>query len=263
MTEFEKNIPIWVFFAIFAVLFTISNFIRKKSREQMLVREGQLEIKNGQIPSIKQRLAGNKAWSSGEIVSKGRNLMLAVWLLVAVWFLTFGVAFVKSFSNPEIKTAGTVALGVFTFLGLGFVVFAVRLTMRYLRFGESRCYITEKAGVLGQTMTGYIRNNKEIKATGDYTVDLQCIEIYSTGTGKNRKTHNKIHWQSKQKVPHLGKNPKMGIPFTFELPKYPPETGYQISLGNVNWQISIHAPVEGVDYTAGFVVPVFKMDYSE
>jgi len=86
------------------------------------------------------------------------------------------------------------------------------------------------------------------------------VESYSVGSGKNQRTETKIHWQGKQSIPCLGKSTKAGIPFSFDLPKYPPETGYQLARGTVRWQLSIAAPVKGVDYSAMFIIPVFNLE---
>lgn len=263
MTEFEQNIPMSAFIAGFIILLLISSFLRNIFRNQKLKREGQIFTEGGRVPTIEERLSGNRSWANGEIRSKGRALMLAVWLTAIVMNLTLGLSFIKSFSNPAIKTPALIMLGIFAAMGLGFIVFAVRLSMRYLRFGESRCRIEGKAGILGSTIKGVVQNDNIIEPTGDYTIELVCLDTFTVGSGKNRRTESRVQWQGKQNVSHLGKNIKLGIPFSFELPKYPPETGYQLARGNINWQLRIRAPVDGVDYAADFVVPVFKVDYSE
>ena len=185
---------------------------------------------------------------------------MGLWITTAAMNLLLLGGFIKAFSNPEIKTAQLVTLGVFVAIGIVFAVIAVRSMIRFFLFGESHCCIVGKAGVLNKKMSGVVRSKNEIKATGDFTVELQCLETYSTGSGKNRRTECKVHWQSKQQVSLQGRSSMAGVPFSFDLPNYTPETGYQLARGTVSWQLKIHAPVEGVDYSADFTVPVFKMD---
>jgi hypothetical protein len=258
--SFEENLPIEPIIVGFIVLLVTGTIIRKNLKRRALTRQGQLDSRGVSVPSIEERVAANRAWASGTIYSKGRAFMLCVWLLAIVWNLTFGASFIKSYSNPSIKTGGLIALGVFAALGIVPIFFALRLTLRQLRYGESSCCINGKAGVLGKTMSGTIRTKTDIPATGDYKINLQCVETYRTGTGKNRSTHTNVHWQEEHKVPSSGKSSRLGIPFSFSLPNYPPETGYQLARGTVTWQLRIDAPVEGVDYSAMFAVPVFKMD---
>ncbi len=262
--NFEQNIPIGYLIIGFIALMVISHFIKKFLRDRHLKREGQvLTTKDGRVLTPEERTQGNPEWASGEIKSKGKGLLALLWISAVALNLMLGAPFIKALSNPAMKTAPTIVLGVLTLFALGFTVFAIRFTWRQLRFGESRCYLEGKAGVLGQKISGYIRTNKDIPVTGDYAIEIQCLEHYHVGTGKKRQSKIKSHYQSTQKVPHIGKNSKLGIPFSIDLPKYPPETGYQISRGQINWQLKISAPVEGIDYMALFIVPVFKIDYTE
>lgn len=145
-------------------------------------------------------------------------------------------------------------------MGIGAIAFAVIFTVRQLRFGESVCSIEGKAGVLGRIMKGTVRTGKDVPVTSEITFLLQCVETYYTGSGKNRRTNADIKWQEKCVVTHRGPTSRSGIPFSFSLPTYAYETGYQLSRGDINWQLQVKAPVEGVDYMAMFIVPVFKVD---
>lgn len=210
------------------------------------------------MPTIEERLSGNSAWASGQIKAAGYGPIIALWLLAIVWNLTFGVSFVDSFSNATMKTGALIIIGIFAFLGIVPIFFAVRLTMQRLRFGNSWCSINGKAGVLGSEMSGKIRTKTKVEAIGDYTLELQCLESYSTGSGKDRRTVTKIHYEQKHVVPHAGQSAVAGIPFAFKLPNYPQETGYVLMSGSITWNLKISAPVKGVDYSAMFQIPVFQ-----
>lgn len=261
--NFEQDIPMGAIVAGFVVLMVVSTFLRRWLRRRQLIKQGQLQTERGRIPTIEERIAGNRAWAKGEILSKGRTSTIVLLIAALAMSLLLVIAFIKSLFNPSIKTAPLIILGIFTAIALVFAVLAIRAAIRYFRFGQSRCCIPEKAGVLGKKLEGVIRTNSEINPSGDYTIELQCLETYTTGSGKNSRTEVITHWQSKQQVSHQGKNPKLGVPFSFELPNTEPETGYQLARGSVDWRLKIHAPVKGVDYCASFIVPVFKMDYSK
>lgn len=225
--------------------------MRKKLRRNELIKQGQVE------GSIEERVSKNRAWASGKIKSVGIGPVISLWIVTIVWNLTFGVSFVNSFSNPEMKTGAVVILGVFALLGLVPLYFAINFTKRRISYGDSWCIIDGKAGVLGDKMTGVIRTEREIETAGDYTIYLQCTESYSVGSGKNRRTETKVHWQGKNSIPGAGKSARLGIPFIFNLPGHPPETGDPLL--NISWNLRIEAPVKsGVSYSAQFIVPVFK-----
>ncbi len=258
----EQDIPFSLIIAGGLVLIVGGSILRRFLRKRDLQQQGQIDTAGGRIPTIEERVAKNKHWVSGNIPSKGRTLMVGLWIVALLMNFFIDIGFIKSFSNPTIPTGARIVLGIFVLISLAIGFFAVRNTMQHLRFGESRCRIQGKAGVVGKKMTGVITTTKAVEPKGDYTIILQCYESYSVGHGKNRRTQVKTHHQSEQKVPSGGKNSTLGIPFSFDIPNYAPETAYQISRGAVQWQLRISAPLEGVDYGAAFEVPVFKMDYS-
>ena len=258
--NFEKDIPIELVVVIFVVVSIISFFFQRKLRNRKLAQDGQVFGEKGEILSIEKRLAANSDWSSGRIKSSGAGLMIALWLGSIVWSLTFGVSFIRALSNSEMKTGAVIALGVFSLGGFVFLYYAIKMTLRYFKYGSSTCIIVGKAGVLGQRMTGRVITSVDMRPTSDYVINLDCIEIYQEGSGKNKTTRTNIRWSAKNNVNPLSASSRSGIPFSFEIPKFLPETGYQLSRGQINWQLSISAPNEGVDYHSIFVIPVFKME---
>ncbi len=259
--NFEQNFPVAPLLIGFILLMALVIWSNAKLTKRKLRRQGQLAGEGNRIFTIEERIAGNPAWTGEEIRSTGGLGYVSIpWLVALVWNTCFGSAFLNSFSNPEIKTGGVVVLGIFALLGLVPIGFAIHFTIRHFRFGSSWCKINEKAGVLGKLMSGKIRASKDIKATGDFTIELQCIETYSIGTGKQRRTETIVHWQNKQTVSSSGKNAREGIPFAFKLSDNSPETGDLTSRGDISWYLRMHAPVEGVDYATMFIVPVFRME---
>ncbi len=260
--NFEQDIPFPLVIGAFLVLFAVATFLSKKARQRRLRLEGQIETASGEIPSIEQRVAGNRSWAKGEIASKGFTLLAAAWVSALGLNILLLTGFFKAINNPKVPTASLVTLGIFVAIALATGIIAVRSILRFIRFGESFCHIDGKAGVLNGKLSGKIRSKSEVNPTGDYTVELQCIETYHTGSGKERRSHTKVLWQTKQQVSFAGRSSTAGIPFSFDLPKSPPETADQMARGSVDWRLTIKAPTEGVDYAADFTVPVFKMDYS-
>ncbi|MCO6432321.1 MAG: hypothetical protein J5J00_15815 [Deltaproteobacteria bacterium] len=261
-STFEDDFPMPAIVAGFVALIILSQLLRRWLRKRHLIREGQLTVHGAKPGSVEERVSANRRWASGEIRSTGRGFMLALWLLAAVWNLTFGVSFIKAISNPDAASGQRVVLGVFAAAGLIPIILAVRANMRRFRFGDSFCLISGRAGVLGEKMNGTIRTSAQVDAIGDFIMTLQCVENYEVGSGKNRRTETRVHWQGKCAVPHSGQSSRAGIPFSFDLPTSPPETGYRIARGSINWQLRVDAPVQGVDYSAMFIVPVFRVEPS-
>lgn len=258
--NFEQNIPFVPVVIGFLILLFSTNFLQRKMRERALRKQGQVFLDKGEIPPIEVRIAANKEWKSGRIKSTGGFLAIVLCILAIVWNLCFGVGFIKSFSNPDIKTGGLIALGIFASLGIIPIYFAIRETIRHFRYGASICIIEGKAAVLGKVMKGIVTTNNDIQATGDYVIEVQCLESYESRDGNTSKSTLRQRWFGRQVVPALGIKSSSGIPFSMELPSTYPETAYQLSTGKISWQLAVKAPTKGVDFSAVFVIPVFKME---
>lgn len=258
--NFEQNIPFVPVVIGFLVLLVSTNFLQRKMRERALRLEGQVFLDKGEIPPIEVRIAANKEWKSGKIKSTGGFLAIVLWLLASVWNLCFGVGFVKSFSNPAIPTGGMIALGIFSSLGIVPLYFAIRETIRHFRYGISTCAIQGKAGVLGKEMKGIVLTSNDIPAAGDYVIEVQCLESYESRDRNTSKSYVRQRWFGKQVVSALGVRSSSGIPFSMELPSTYPETGYQLAQGKISWQLAVKVPTKGLDFSAVFVIPVFKME---
>lgn len=254
----EQNLPLLPIIVGFIILVVSTLLLERKLRKRAQIREGQLPTDGKRVYTVEERVSRNSAWASGKIRAVGIGPVIALWLLAITWNLTFGVSFLKGLENPAFATGPRVVLGIFAALGVVPLYFALQFTRRRYRYGDSWCFITGKAGVLGNTFQGTIRTEKEITPTGDYSISLQCLESYQTGSGKHRTTKTNVHWQGKQSVPHRSQSSRAGIPFSFQLPTEAPETGY-FGRNKVNWQLRIDAPAEGVSYVAIFIVPVFEV----
>lgn len=259
MNQLEEGLPLPLIVSVFVVVFILSTLLQRYLRKRSRIRQGQSPAAGGDPVPIETRLAANRAWASGKIYALRRGITVILWTATIVWFLTFGVSFLKILGNVDAQLSQKVVMGVFSLGGFVFLYFAVCQTLINYRYGRSWCVIKGKAGILGDDFSGEVFTSKPVEATGDYTYTLQCIDTYYTGTGKNRRTNTNVEFQAEQKVPYAGQRSTAGIPFKFNLPKYPPETGYQLAKGSVSWQLKVTAPVQGVDYRAMFIIPVFKM----
>jgi hypothetical protein len=256
----EENIPINLIIIVFVAMAIISHFLRRWLRKRRLIQDGQLAYDSKRVPTIEERLRQNRNWANGKIQSQGLSAVIILWTATLVWFLTFGVAFFKFLTNPDAHLGQKIITGVFSLGGFVFLYFALRFTARQFRYGKSCCLIDGKAGILGKQISGRIRTTKEIVPTGDFKFLLQCIDSYSTGTGKNRTTQTRVEFQAVSTVPAAGiRSSRTGIPFSISLPSYPPETGSPTARGILSWQLRVDAPVKGIDYLAMFIVPVFKI----
>lgn len=206
------------------------------------------------------RLRVNKEWAAGRITCSARSSALMLGGVAVIWNMIGWLSTLKTLSNPLNPSGKLDQYGVLILplIGLGFAYAALRALIRWRKFGVSACEIRGRAGRLGDEVTGLIRTSQDLKTIGDYTLYLRCAERTSQGTGKMRRTQTTVLWEVSSTVRHLGQSSRSGIPFTFRLPAECPESDDPQARGRVSWSLELRAPVEGVDFQATFIIPVFR-----
>lgn len=195
-------------------------------------------------------------WAAGSIRSSTKPAMIGAWVFAALWntvsmpllFLLPGEVF-KKHNYPA-------AIGfLFPVVGVGLLVWAVRATMRWRRFGESVFEMDPVPGVIGGAVAGRVRLGRWLQPADGFKVKLSCINRVVTGGGKNRSTRESVLWQDEQTVSGSADT----IPVEFCIPPDCRESSDENPNARVIWRLETAARVPGVDYAAQFEVPVFKV----
>ncbi len=192
--------------------------------------------------------------------------MIAVWCFAAFWnLISSPVVFVLP---REIARDGNyVALLAFVFplAGVGILIWAIRSTIQWRKFGNSTFELASVPGVIGGSLGGVILMGRHIRPEGGFYVKLSCVNRVTTGSGDNESTTEHILWESEQQLDRelLGSDPsRSAIPVYFQIPYTCAETHSEPSDNNIVWRLEARAEVPGVDYEAVFEAPVFKTEQS-
>jgi hypothetical protein len=231
---------------------------RRKLREQAA-----LEARYPESPWL-----WRSEWASGRIVDSGRATMFMAWVFAAFWNL---VSFPTGFLGvraaiQEGKPAALLAL-LFPLVGIGLLVWAVRATLRYRKYGVSRLELSTIPGVIGRTLTGMVRAPASMQADDGFQVTLSCVRRVTTRSGKNSSTSESILWQEERRV--MGEPSRTAaamethIPVAFRLPADAVACDDTDPNNRVLWRLQLSAVVPGVDYAAQFEVPVFRTSASD
>lgn len=207
-------------------------------------------------------------WASGRIVDSGRATMFTAWIFAAFWNLvSFPTAFLGvRAAIREGKPAALLAL-LFPLVGVGLLVWAVRATMRYHKYGVSRLELSTIPGVVGRTLTGMVRAPARMQPGDGFQVMLSCVRRVTTRRGKNSSTSESILWQDERRV--MGEPSRTAaamethIPVAFRLPADAQACDDTDSNNRVLWRLRLSAEVPGVDYESQFEVPVFRTSASD
>jgi hypothetical protein len=208
----------------------------------------------------------NEAWADGRIRCGNRSGMIVGWVFALVW---------NGFSWPllsvlprELERNPTAALFglLFPVAGIGLLVWAVRATLRWRRFGASTFELAHVPGVLGGELAGTLHVGDGLLGARELEARLACIRRYVSGSGKNRSTHEDVLWTEEGRLAGSGLvrglhglalPVRIAIPFDCR-PSDPLESNDRIL-----WRLELRAELPGVDYHAQFEVPVFETQESD
>ncbi len=203
----------------------------------------------------------NPQWVAGEIKSSNKAAMIGMFVFAALWNLISAPAI---FFVPGAVMDGNylalVAL-LFPLIGLGLLLGAVYMFLRWTKYGNSVFQMAAVPGVVGGQIAGVVYTNTKVKAKDGFRVKLSCVETVTSGSGKNRSTSEKIRWQD-EKVLHreLAEYDlsRSAIPVQFGIPFDAMESSTANDSRRVHWKLEVTAATPGIDYSAEFRVPVFR-----
>lgn len=196
-------------------------------------------------------------WACGRIVSSGKPTAIGAWIFAGVWnalSLPVLVILVNEWmrSRDQMLLVGM----LFPAIGVGLLVGAIRATARWRKFGDSVFEMSGVPGVVGGALQGTIRLGQPVRTVDGFGLKLSCVNRVTTGAGKNRSTVEHILWTEDQHV-EAGLGDRVGV--AFYIPPDCRETASDNANNMVIWRLKVTAKDAGVDYTAKFDVPVFKV----
>ena len=205
-------------------------------------------------------------WINGKIKSSNRisayfALFFAVFWNLISWPVT--IVFIPEILKEK-KYVGLFVL-LFPLIGIGIIIWTVVSFVRLKKYGESVFVMESVPGVIGGALKGLIITKVNVKSDDGFDVELNCVNIHNSGTGKNRKTSERILWQDIYSIKREAMEndlTKSAIPVLFKIPFNVRESNEENSNDKIIWRLKICAKVPGIDYKAHFEIPVFKTESS-
>ena len=148
---------------------------------------------------------------------------------------------------------------LFPAVGLGLLVWALRATARFRRYGVSTLELATLPAPVGHALEGLVRTPRELRPPDGFQVTLRCIRRVTRGSGRNRSTSETTLWQEERRVPATG----VGVPIAFPIPADAVPSDPGRGGDRVLWRLDVAADVPGVDYASSFEVPVFRTAASD
>lgn len=253
----DDNIPVLLsaIFAVIGIAIIIGGFYSFSHGAKLRARAAKYP---GQPWMLKEN------WASGRIKDSGVVGMLvlvafAVLWNAMTWIWVASMLFSGTFKEEKFSLFALVPL----LIGLGIGGFALYLFLRWRKYGVSVFEMAEVPGVLGGSLGGVVMMRSPVRATDGFRLLLRSMHRWSSGTGKNRKTHTETLWEREQTLPTP--DSRFGqrmLPVLFTIP-YDCQPTHKFNSNKEHyWELVVTGKSPGIDYKASFVVPVFKTESS-
>jgi len=202
-------------------------------------------------------------WAHGLANSTTKSNLVTAWILATFWnAIAWTSIAVIPLAEYQRKPA-TFLVALFPIIGIGLLVWAVRVTLARLEFGKTFLELGTLPAPLGREFRGTIHTRLPQPIRGDLRVKLTCVNRYVTGSGNNRSATEKILRREEQTIAAASVFPgPQGtmIPVSFRVPLDQRPTDSSNPSNQIVWVIEADANVPGVDYKDVFEVPVFRTE---
>ena len=201
----------------------------------------------------------NDKWQTASVRSSSKQTMYFTWGFAAFWNLVSAPLPFLMYREILEKQNYAALLGIlFPLIGIGLIVWAVRSTLEWKRFGPAPVALDPFPGAIGGHVGGTIDVNLPFDAGTKIMLTLTNLHSYISGSGKNRSRSEKAKWQDKQ-IAHSESGPNgTRLSFRFGVPEGLTESDADQSCDDYHiWRLNLQADLPGTDIDRDYEIPVY------
>ena len=201
----------------------------------------------------------NDKWQTPTIRSGSKSSMYFTWGFAAFWNLVSApLPFVMYREIIERENYAALFALLFPLVGIGLIVWAVRRTLEWRRFGAAPVVLDPFPGAIGGNVGGVIDVNFRYDSGSAFRLTLTSIYSYMSGSGDSRSRKETAKWQDSQ-VAHA-ESGKIGtrLTFRFDVPADLTESDAEQEGRDYHlWRMNVQADLAGVDFDRDYEIPVY------
>lgn len=200
----------------------------------------------------------NDAWQTPTIRSSSKAAMWGALAFAAFWNLISAPLPFLLYEEVTRKENYLALVGLlFPLVGAGLIVWAIRRTLEWRRFGPAPVTLDPFPGSIGGHVGGTIDLNIPFDANARFKLTLNNLHSYVSGSGKNRSRKEEAEWQDT--IVAFAEPGASGtrLVFRFEIPEglKPSDTDHDDSY--YVWRLNLSAELSGTDLDRAYDIPVF------
>ncbi|HEU5451279.1 MAG TPA: HEAT repeat domain-containing protein [Terriglobales bacterium] len=201
-------------------------------------------------------------WAARRADGLSPKVNIATWVFAAICdaigFSLAAAVLPKLLAQGDLKALLVV---IFPVAGVLVTAFAIRGTLRTLRYGQTTFCFDVPTFSPGARLKGAIRLKPVSDLPHGFDLTLSCKRRIVTGSGKNQSVQELVLWQESKNVAgdFVTRDPEnANVPVDFAIPAEAYETDEDNTNDRVYWELRAQADVPGVDFDDKYQVPVFR-----
>jgi hypothetical protein len=197
------------------------------------------------------------AWTDNNIRSAARSTLWFAWGFAVFWnAISSPLPFMLPAELAKGNQLAWVGL-LFPAVGLGLLIWAIRQTLNWRRFGTTVLQMDPFPGAIGGDVGGAVELRLAYNPKYRFRVTLTCSHAHTRRTGKSSETVRETRWQDEQLAVVQPGLHGTRLRFLFRPPGELPGSSEGGDSWN-EWRVQISASLPGTDFERSWEVPVFK-----
>ena len=200
----------------------------------------------------------NDAWQSATIRSNSKTSMYGAWIFAVFWNAISAPIPFLVYEEIVKHQKYVVLIGLlFPLVGLFLLIWAIRRTLEWRRFGPAPVTLDPFPGSIGGHVGGTIDLKLPFDPSAKFRISLTNIHSYVSGSGKNRSRSEKALWQDAM-VAH-SESCAMGtrLVFRFDVPEGLDESDTEHDDSYKLWRLNLEADLPGANLDRSYEIPVY------
>ncbi len=179
-------------------------------------------------------------WKENRILSNAKSGMLGLWFFAGFWNLISSSVFF--IIHKELSAGNLIVLAalIFPLVGVGLLIWAIRATQQWKRFGKTPLILDPFPGELSDQVGGRVELNGQFQSYDSFTITLSCVNKRQVRSGKSTRTDKTVLWQDAKQVAakSIGFN-QWAIEFGFRPPMDLSPTSGGTVVNGIIWEVSV------------------------
>lgn len=201
----------------------------------------------------------NDDWQSPVVGSGSRAAMFGAWIFAALWnVIALPLPFLLVEEVVEKQNHAALIGLIFPLVGIGLLVWAIRRTLEWRRFGAAPVTLDPFPGAIGGHVGGSIDLRLPFLTATPFRVTLTSIRSRVSGSGKNRRRTETALWQDDITATAEPGPEGTRLVFRFDVPE-----GLEASDADPDdrsrciWRLNVSAELQGTDLDRNYEIPVY------